>query len=214
MRPVQYTYAPTASDADGIALSQTPAGAGAITLNGVLVTGGVAVMGAQQFVTITSAGNISDDTFTLVGTDFQGNSITEALTGPNATTVVSTKSYKTVTSITTSSAAAAALTIGVNGLGDAHAVPLDMYPNPFNVGIAVVITGSPTYTVQHTFDNPFASSFDPSTATWFNHDDSGMVGATTNQNSNYSYGCRASRVRMTAGSGATLVITYTQAGLS
>jgi len=53
-------------------------------------------------VAITSTGNDSGRTFTIVGTDLFGNSQTEgAITGPNgAATVQSTSLYRTITSIT------------------------------------------------------------------------------------------------------------------
>ena len=51
MRPV--TISLTFSvDADGIALSQTPVGSGNLTLNGVLVSSGVAILDAAQKVSI------------------------------------------------------------------------------------------------------------------------------------------------------------------
>lgn len=212
MRPVVLTYAPTALDRDGIAAAQTTAGAGALTLNGVLVSSGVATMGNQQFVTAYSGGDIHTVTFTVTGTTIDGIAITDTITGVNATTVASTKSFYKVTGVTADGAVGTNVEIGVNGLGDSKAIPFDMYPTPFNVGIGCVISSTPTYTVQHTFDNPFAATFEPSAATWFNHDDTDLVGATANQNSNYAFGCRASRVRLTAGSGSGVTVTYTQAG--
>lgn len=55
--------------------------------------------GLAHQVNITSAANLSGITFTLTGTDADDNVITEDVTGPNATTVESTKYFKTLTSV-------------------------------------------------------------------------------------------------------------------
>ena len=85
----------------------------------------------------------------------------------------------------------------------------DYLISPFNIGFGVVVTGSATYTVQHTFDDPFSSTFDPATATWFNHED--LVSQTTSQDGNYAFPVRAIRVNQSAGAGSTST-TFVQAG--
>ena len=118
MRPIRLAMAPTATDRDGICASQTPAGAGAVTINGALASGGVATLGAVSAVTVYSASDISNRTFDITGTDYYGAALSETgLTGPNNSTVVSSKSYKTVTAVTISGAAAGAIEVGVNGTG-------------------------------------------------------------------------------------------------
>jgi hypothetical protein len=106
---------PVDVDADGIAQSQTPSGAGNFTLNGALTSGGVytSADGAARQLSFTSASNESGDTYTVTGTDADGRAQTEAVTGPNATTVESSKYFLTVTQIATSGAATGAITIGV-----------------------------------------------------------------------------------------------------
>lgn len=168
MRPISFSYAPTVSSANAIALSQTPVGAIALTLNGALVSGGVATMGAQQKVTIASAANISNRTFAIVGTDRNGNPIGETLTGPNIATVVSVLDYYTVSPITISGTAAGALTVGVNGLGASKPIPLDLYLTPFSVDIAITAFTGTAYKVQYTLDDLYADGYATSTAqTWF-----------------------------------------------
>ena len=46
----------------------------------------------------------SGDTITVIGKDVNGNEIVEAITGPNATTVLSTNTFATVKSVTLGSA--------------------------------------------------------------------------------------------------------------
>jgi len=90
-----------AANTASIAALQTTAGATALNLTSTganVVTLGQFTFGMK--ITITSAGNESDIDFTIVGTDLSGAAASETLTGPNATTVTSTKFYKTITSIT------------------------------------------------------------------------------------------------------------------
>lgn len=101
-----------AADADGISTSQTPGAAGNLTITGALASGGVATLGYGRKVTITSAGNDSGRTFTVTGTDENGNAQTESITGPNIGTSTGTKNFLTVTQIAIDAAAAGAITAG------------------------------------------------------------------------------------------------------
>lgn len=103
-----------AADPDGVAASQTPTEAGDLTINGAKASGGVATFGAARQVTITSAGNDAGRTFTVTGTDVNGDALTEAVTGANADTATSTKHFKTVTQIAVDAATAGAVTAGMN----------------------------------------------------------------------------------------------------
>jgi flagellar hook-associated protein 2 len=70
-------------------------------------------------LSITSAsGDESGYSFTSVGTDLSGNAQTEVLTGPTANaTVFSSKTFKTVTSVTPSGNSTGSLTVGTTGAG-------------------------------------------------------------------------------------------------
>lgn len=87
---------------------------------------------------------------------------------------------------------------------------LDAHKTPFNIGFGVIVTGAVTFTVQHTFDDPFLSTFDPSTATWFNHPNA--TGLTVSADGNYAFPVRAIRVNQTAGAGSTAGVVL-QAGI-
>lgn len=78
----------------------------------------------------------------------------------------------------------------------------DSIQSPFNTSLWTKVTGTATYTIEHTPDDVFASNFNPATATWYNHDDAIMVNATANQKSNLMFPARASRISQTAGSGS------------
>ena len=104
-----------AADPDGLAQSQTPSGAGSLTLNGALTSGGVGTFVSSRQITITSTGNISNRTFTITGTDVSGAVLGVVITGPNAATVTTSEHFRTITQISISGAAAAAVTAGMNG---------------------------------------------------------------------------------------------------
>lgn len=99
--------------------------------------------------------------------------------------------------------------VTTSGTSVSAPVPLDHYANPFNVGFGVVVTGTVTFTIQHTFDDVFAASFVAASATWFNH--ATVVAATASTDGNYAFPVRAIRVNQTAGSGSTST-TFIQAG--
>ena len=106
-------------DADGISTTASISGAAALTINGRLTSGGSYTSGDNigQLVTITSAGDDSGITFTIVGTDAVGDAQTEVLTGANTTTATSSGYFNTVTSITTSAATAGNVSAGVTATG-------------------------------------------------------------------------------------------------
>ena len=104
----------TAADADGVCQSQTPAAGGEqnLTINGALSSGGVATFVAARLITIASASDDSGRTFTITGTDVNGNAQTETIAGP-ATTVTGTLYFRTVTQVTVDDDTAGAITVGM-----------------------------------------------------------------------------------------------------
>tara|TARA_R100000315_G_scaffold62045_1_gene42077 strand:+ start:1809 stop:2423 length:615 start_codon:yes stop_codon:yes gene_type:complete len=103
-----------ALDADGISTAATLSGSGNLTINGALASGGSCTFDAGRIVTILSAGDDSGDTFTVTGTDVNGDAQTEDITGANAGTATGTKYFKTVTQIATDGASAGNVSAGVN----------------------------------------------------------------------------------------------------
>lgn len=96
--------------------------------------------------------------------------------------------------------------VSKTGTGETAVVVVDHYRNPFNIGFAVVVSGTITYTVQHTFDDILNSSVTP---TWFSHEE--LAGQTASADGNYAFPVRAIRLSNTAGSGTT-TLTAIQAG--
>lgn len=87
-----------------------------------------------------------------------------------------------------------------SGTGTSAWIPLDYKQSPFNVGFGVVVSGTITYDIEHTFDDVFDSSVTP---TAFKH--STLVSQTANKDGNYTAPIRAIRVNNTAGTGSTTV---------
>ena len=103
------------------------------------------------------------------------------------------------------------VTITKTGAGVTAPVPMNQYTSPFNVGFGCDVTGSATYTVQHTFDNVFASDFDPSTAKWYNH--ASVSGVATDQDGNYAFPVSAIRLNLAGGSTGSVTMIILQAGI-
>lgn len=111
-------------DADGIAQAQAVAGAGNLTLNGALASGGVVTFDVPRAVSATSsdAGDTTQ-TMTFTGTDYYGQAQTETIALNGAATVAGTKAFKTITQV----AVSALLT------GNGSAGSLDVLGLPFRI---------------------------------------------------------------------------------
>jgi hypothetical protein len=94
--------------------------------------------------------------------------------------------------------------VSQEGVGASDWIKLDTYKNPFSVSFVADVTGTATYTVQHTLH-----SVDGGTPTVFDHPD--VTGATADADGNYAFPVIAVRVNVTSGSG-TVQLTVIQAG--
>ena len=159
MRPLYKLYSPATEDTDGLVNDAT----GATSPLTQLSTG--PGDGLAHQIAIVSAANISAITFTLTGTDADGVALTEAVTGPNATTVESTGYFKTVTSIAISA------TLGANtvdlGWADEFVTPT-IQLNTYAQGVSgnVDVTGTIDYTVQAT-NSDIRTRADDGPFNWF-----------------------------------------------
>jgi hypothetical protein len=214
MRPIVVTVGPLATaSANNIALSQTPGAAGSLTLNGSTVSGGVATLDVARQVLLTTTDNESANTFTFYGTDWAGNSISETMTGPNNTTGTTVLSYKTITKITTSGAAGAALTVGTTTTASSPWIRLDEWGLP-NVSKQCDVTGTVNYTVEQSMDDPnaFANAVNPNAMTWVNDPDLQFVGATAAALGYWSGVPLWMRVVLNSGTGS-VTMTVAQSGV-
>lgn len=91
------------------------------------------------------------------------------------------------------------------GTGTSNPIRVNYRQNNFKIGLATEVTGTATYTVQHTLDDPanFSSISDYNTnGNWFDNDVADLVGATTNQDGNIFFPIQAMRLNVTAGTGS------------
>ena len=127
----------TAASTAAVAALQTTAGAAMLSLSATPYTPAV-----PSLLTLTSAGNISAVTFTVQGTDSTGAAVTEAITGPNNTTVYSTKTYASVTAIYVNAA------VGTNtSVGIASSVYMPVQPTKITVTSAANLSAI-TFTIR------------------------------------------------------------------
>jgi len=153
MRPIQIlTTSFPSADGDYLATTQTLAGAGFLTLVASTIT-------PPRFVTITSAGDDSGRTFTIVGVGPNNETQIETVTGANAGTSTSTKTLAFVESIFVDAATAAAVEAGVTQSGYSQWIPLDIYtPNQVTT-ISATVSGTVNYSIEYTNEDPFDHSF-------------------------------------------------------
>ena len=103
-----------ALDADGISTAAAVGNNANLTIGGALASGGSCTFDSGRIVTILSAGDDSGISFTVTGTDVNGDSQTESITGANAGTATGSKYFKTVTQIAAVGNPAGNVSAGVN----------------------------------------------------------------------------------------------------
>lgn len=163
------------------------------TLSATTVSDGLAHLVTVRNDSVTDH---SAKTIALVGTDGDGRPQTETIAAPGTSaTVTSTKYFKSLTSATPSA------TIGADTFDigyAANAVSASFWPGVarvhgvFDTGFGCSIAGSPTYTVQHTYDGTY----------WFNH--SSVAAETTAQEGTYTSPVAAIRLLWTAAGTVTM----------
>lgn len=207
MRTKRLTYTLVTQAANNIATSQTPGAAGNLTLDGALASSGVIPdLGLGYILGFTSAANLSGRTFTITGYNEDWKAQTETVTGPNATTVYSTKFWRGVTSIAIDAAAGGALTVGTSNTSTSASTPtycLDIYTP--STSIAVDTGGTINYDLQKCFERPTAGE----TPNWVS---GGLTGQTADGNTSYSAPTGAVRLKINSYSnGATIAMSVLQA---
>lgn len=154
MKASVFTKQLTAASANNIAASQSLAAAGNLLINGAAASGGVATLDTQRRVIITSAGNDSGLTWTIIGTDDYGAPIKDSFAGGNIAAAQSNLNFATVVSITGSGASAAAVTAGTNTVGS---TPWHLFNSTIatpNMSVNMqLVSGVANATFEYTYDN-------------------------------------------------------------
>lgn len=211
MRPVTIKVNLQNTSATSVAAAQTLGGAG----NLVLASGAnpVDTSGAARILLITTTENDSARTLTISGTDADGNSISETITGSglNNTTTTSVKAYATVSSIASDGAIGANISVGTQNstlVAESQSVPLNFYSRS-GVQVAVEITGTVNFTIRETFDDLLGSG--TSKAVWFSP--SALASKTSNTTAELDVGATGMNVQINSYSnGATLTARVVSVG--
>lgn len=111
--------APDVADVDGVFEAFSGA-AGSITLDGALVSGGVATLDVPRNL-VADSGGVDTAVLTITGADEYGNTVVENITLNGTTAVAGKKAFKTVTSVVSSATIANGAFLGT---GDVLGLPV------------------------------------------------------------------------------------------
>ena len=114
VKAVTITADTVALDADGISAAASVGNNAALTIGGALASGGAVALDSGRVVTILSAGNDAAKSFTVTGTDVNGDAQTESITGANAGTATGSKYFKTISGISAVGNPAGDVSAGIN----------------------------------------------------------------------------------------------------
>ena len=214
MRPIQKTISYAAADPNSAVTAETPVDGIDLTLGGAFASGGVVTFPEATTVDFTSADDLSDTIFTVIGTDASGIVQSEDVTGPNNDTVSTVKLFKTITAIsvaTTQTYTTETVEVGnpdTPSFGTGAWWPLDIYvPNQVTTISVNELAGSITYSVEYTNEDPFDTSI---TQLAVAHPVAALTSATASQTAYTDTLMRAVRVKFTAGSGTARVTVVQQ----
>ncbi|MDB0048671.1 flagellar hook-associated protein FlgK [Alphaproteobacteria bacterium] len=143
-----------AADPDGLVDNETRGSSGNFTIDGALSS--TASSNLKSTVSISSSSNNSSVTFTITGTNVDGNAQTETITGVNANTVSGTKFFKTITQIS-SDAAANGINVGTSpafGSTSGTRVSITSTANESNNTFKIVGTDTDGLTKTETISGP------------------------------------------------------------
>jgi len=199
-----------------ISITASAGTTGAITVG----NSGTATLDLARHIIITSGGNDTGVTFSLYGTDWNGDPQSESITGASGAAASSVLDYLTVTRIQTSAAVATTVTVGTNGVAASQWVRFDSLAAMSPTAIQCTVSGTVNATVQQTLEDPNIITnqlptptyrWSKSGITWLSHADAGLVGLTANVQGGWAYVPTFARVLLNSGSGAvtmTVVQSY------
>lgn len=207
MRPIQLgPYSPITANTTAFN-AQTFNSTGAATA----VTTSATTDGLAHIVTLIAPvqATLAGVTFTIVGTDANDMAQTETgIVGPaSGATVVSTKHFKTITTIQPSATMGAlVVSVGISAESVTPMIPLE-WRSIAAAAMTVKVTGTVDFTVQETYASPFANAH--ADCPWVNVTALTTKSATTS--STVTIGDQAVRLKTnTVTNGATLTWYITQ----
>jgi hypothetical protein len=185
MKKITITGTSVAQDTNNIAAAVTASSGVAFTL----ITDKTPDALAHKLI-ITPSGSVTGN-YGISGLDANGVAVSETL-ATNTTNAVTSASYYSTGIIITAPAGLGAETVDIGYTAESITDTRGIQPGG-NIGFGcIVASGSPTYTVQHTYDN----------SNWFDH--ATVAAETTSQEGTYSAPIAGMRIKFTAAGGVTL----------
>lgn len=89
------------------------------------------------------------------------------------------------------------VTLTTDGVSTSKVHPTNLWKTPFSVTVMATVSGTPTYSLQFTLDNPLAVGFSAGSATWQDHPI--MSGATTDGTVEFTSPVCGIRINQTSG---------------
>lgn len=102
------------------------------------------------------------------------------------------------------------ITVTQVAAGSSAVEAVSYFTNPFNIGLAAVLTGTATFTVEYSMQDPMDAGYVAASATWFPVTGLSAVSASTSVG--FTVPCRAIRVTLAGGSTGTVTLYIQQAG--
>ena len=100
-------------------------------------------------------------------------------------------------------------TITATGVSRSNVCAVDDFQAPFSIGIGAKLTGTATFNIEYSFDDPMADGYTAAGATWYIAPNLGTLSATTG--GSFTIPCKALSINITANSGS-VTATIVQAG--
>lgn len=198
MRPISFTRSQPAASGSSVAAAQLLNASGVITLNGVLVSGGVATLTVPAVLTAFSEKSATVN-FVVTGTAPGGAPQTETLAVTASGTVTGSLSFATVTSVVASAPTSATISVGNGVPGYTAWIPLDIYTPNQVTNISAKTSGTINYSVEYTNEDPFDRSIQQLAVP---HPAGSLTAATGDETQFTTTLMRAVRLKINSGNGS------------
>ena len=198
MRPISFTRSQPAASGTSVAAAQLLNASGVITLNGALVSGGVATLTVPAVLTVFSEKSATVN-FVVTGTAPNGASQTETLAVTASGTVTGSLSFATVTSVAASAPTSATISLGNGVPGYTAWIPLDIYTPNQVTNISNKVSGTVNYSVEYTNEDPFDTSIQQLAVP---HPNGSLTAATGDETQFTTTLMRAVRLKINSGNGS------------
>lgn len=221
-RPVVLTKQLAASANNNIAQAQVPVSGTALTLNGVLASGGVATLDTPRRVLLTFGNEAQNRTLVVNGTMEGGAAISETLAVASGAggTIATTQDFATVTSAVPAGGGwSAAASLGTNGVGSTRWVLLNAHIDPFEIGAQLkLLSGAANFSLEITDDEVmmpipiYQTGYSQAMPVPTAYGWPGMAAVAGPAQGVINHPCRAARLTINSGTGQAS-LTLTQAGI-